>query len=204
MMGARDVIEIVERLERAGVAVWLDGGWGVDALLGELTRPHDDLDVVIALDQAAAAGEALAPLGFDASIDERPTRFVLRDGADRRVDFHTVTFDAEGGGSQALQDGRAFRYPPKGFAGRGVVAGRAVRCLTADVQALCHYGYPPDEADHHDMRLLHERHGIPLAPPYVDDPGLRPGAAARRPERGRLRPRRHGTGGAWMRSSGGG
>lgn len=27
--------------------VWLDGGWGVDALLGRQTRPHDDMDIVI-------------------------------------------------------------------------------------------------------------------------------------------------------------
>ncbi len=34
MMGISDVLEIVERLGGAGVRVWLDGGWGVDALIG--------------------------------------------------------------------------------------------------------------------------------------------------------------------------
>jgi lincosamide nucleotidyltransferase A/C/D/E len=32
-MGEDDVLEVVGRLEAAGVEVWLDGGWGVDALL---------------------------------------------------------------------------------------------------------------------------------------------------------------------------
>lgn len=50
MMHAQDVIDIVTRLDAANIAVWLDGGWGVDALIGKQTRPHDDLDVVIALD----------------------------------------------------------------------------------------------------------------------------------------------------------
>src|SRR5258708_7387144 len=27
--------------------VWIDGGWGVDALLGHQTRKHDDLDVAV-------------------------------------------------------------------------------------------------------------------------------------------------------------
>jgi lincosamide nucleotidyltransferase A/C/D/E len=34
----------------AGLVVWLDGGWGVDALLGYRSRPHQDLDLVIARD----------------------------------------------------------------------------------------------------------------------------------------------------------
>jgi hypothetical protein len=32
-MAAEHVVKLVEKLEDAGVAVWLDGGWGVDALL---------------------------------------------------------------------------------------------------------------------------------------------------------------------------
>src|SRR6478672_2893398 len=46
-MSAEDVVAIVTRLQRAGLPVWLDGGWGVDALVRRQTRPHDDLDVVV-------------------------------------------------------------------------------------------------------------------------------------------------------------
>jgi hypothetical protein len=31
MLEAPDVLAILDRLDRAGVVVWLDGGWGVDA-----------------------------------------------------------------------------------------------------------------------------------------------------------------------------
>ena len=48
MMLADDVALVVTALAEAGVAAWLDGGWGVDALLGEQTREHDDLDLVMA------------------------------------------------------------------------------------------------------------------------------------------------------------
>lgn len=34
------LVEILRLLEAAGIAVWLDGGWGVDALLGRQTRSH--------------------------------------------------------------------------------------------------------------------------------------------------------------------
>ena len=37
MMDAQSVLSVVATLERVGVDVWLDGGWGVDALVGEQT-----------------------------------------------------------------------------------------------------------------------------------------------------------------------
>jgi lincosamide nucleotidyltransferase A/C/D/E len=170
VLTADDVVEIVACLERATVTAWLDGGWGVDALLGEETRPHDDLDVVMALDDGEIACRALAALGFVLLEDERPTRFVLRDPTDRRIDVHTVTFDDEGGGIQVLQDGTPWRYPPEGFAGAGLVAGRPVRCLTAEVQLLCHLGYDPDATDRQDMSRLAARFGLTLPSPFETSP----------------------------------
>src|SRR6478672_4276653 len=117
MMQAADVPAVLAVLDAAGVPAWVDGGWGVDALVGRQTRPHSDLDLVIALDQADPAIDALAPLGFAVAGDARPTRLVLRDGAGRQIDCHTVTFDAAGGGLQELPDAPAFRYPPQGFSG---------------------------------------------------------------------------------------
>jgi lincosamide nucleotidyltransferase A/C/D/E len=156
----------MSQLESRGVAAWLDGGWGVDALLGEQTREHDDLDLVIALERSRAAQEALETLGFSVTEDETPTRFVMRDARGRQVDFHTVIFDAEGGGVQHLQDGGSFRYPPEGFDCSGRVGGRTFRCLTAEVQVRCHCGYEPDENDHHDVLLLCRRFGIGLPQQY--------------------------------------
>ena len=166
MMAGSDVTAVVEHLRLAGLSVWLDGGWGVDALLGAQTRAHDDLDCVIALEDAAKVINALASLGFVLGDDERPTRFVMRHADDRRVDFHTVTFDAEGGGVQQLQDGRAWRYPPQGFSGVGLVNGMTVSCISPEVQMLSHFGYEPDDNDRRDMRLLADRFGLELSPPY--------------------------------------
>src|SRR5215216_7852476 len=166
MMDARSVLGVIAALEHAGVRVWLDGGWGIDALIGEQTREHDDLDCVIALSDAPSARNALAVLGFAVALDELPTRFVIRDRSDHRVDFHTVTFDAAGGATQQLQDGRLAPYPSEGFSGSGQVAGVGVACLTATVQLLHHLGYDPDEKDHHDTRLLADRFDIDLPTPY--------------------------------------
>jgi hypothetical protein len=45
MLDATDVLGILDQLDGAGLMVWLDGGWGVDALLGRHSRPHQDLDL---------------------------------------------------------------------------------------------------------------------------------------------------------------
>lgn len=44
-MDPAQVIEVLDCLDAAEVTAWLDGGWGVDALVGSQTRPHSDLDL---------------------------------------------------------------------------------------------------------------------------------------------------------------
>ena len=161
-----DVAEIMEMLQQAGVDVWLDGGWAVDALIKRQTRPHDDLDVVVALNDQRKIRRELGKVGFRVAEDELPTRFVLTDERGRQIDFHTVTFDSEGGGIQKLQNGKSYRYPPQGFTATGEINGVHLKCLTAEVQAECHYGYEPDDKDRHDMQMLHEHFNIRLHPPY--------------------------------------
>jgi lincosamide nucleotidyltransferase A/C/D/E len=168
MMTASDVIEIVGRLEEAGLRYWLDGGWGVDGLVGEQTRQHDDLDVVVELSRVDEITALLAPLGFKATTDGRPTRMVLADDAGRRVDIHPITLDAEGNGRQAAagpNGGDAF-YPAGGLAGEGVIAGRPVHCLIPQLLLLHHTGYEPQAKDCHNVKLLCERFGLALPAPY--------------------------------------
>lgn len=167
MMTAEDVLAVMDRLMDARLRVWLDGGWAVDAALGEQTREHEDLDLVGELLDVDAAGELLAALGYRLTEDERPIRVVYNAGEGRGVDFHTVVFDEGGGGIQGLPGGGACRYPPEGFSGVGTVAGRALPCLTPEVQVyFCHQGYEPAEKDRHDVTLLSERFGLVLPEAY--------------------------------------
>jgi lincosamide nucleotidyltransferase A/C/D/E len=45
MMSRNDVLEVLEHLAGHDIDVWVDGGWGIDALVGSQTRPHGDLDL---------------------------------------------------------------------------------------------------------------------------------------------------------------
>jgi len=167
VVAATDVLEIVAVLEQAGIDVWLDGGWAIDALVRKQTRQHEDLDVVVDLNKVDTIKQELGKRGFEVTEDELPTRLAMKDTKGRSIDFHTVTFDEGGGGIQKLLDGWSYRYPPEGFMGTGEVGGRRVKCLTAEVQAQCHYGYQPDDKDRHDMKVLNRYFGIELKEPYI-------------------------------------
>jgi lincosamide nucleotidyltransferase A/C/D/E len=47
MMTAENVIEILKMAERINITLWIDGGWGGDALVKQQTRQHNDVDIVI-------------------------------------------------------------------------------------------------------------------------------------------------------------
>ncbi len=41
------MVELMQLFDSAAIEVWLEGGWGVDALLGTQTRPHEDVDIIL-------------------------------------------------------------------------------------------------------------------------------------------------------------
>jgi hypothetical protein len=48
IMTAEDALALYDLFRSHGITVWVDGGWGIDALLGRQTRPHSDLDIALA------------------------------------------------------------------------------------------------------------------------------------------------------------
>jgi lincosamide nucleotidyltransferase A/C/D/E len=172
-MGTADVLDVLDRLDAAGIECWVDGGWGVDALLGEETRPHDDLDLIVPRDVIDRL-PALFPEFARADEEWWPARFVLRDGAGRQIDFHPVVFDVLGDAWQVLIDGSRGRYPAADLGGRGRIGGREVRCITPELQ-LRHHDYAtgsPDDIDWDDVRALCERFGLMPPPSYAARPGF--------------------------------
>jgi lincosamide nucleotidyltransferase A/C/D/E len=168
MMTAEDVLELLDLMEAAGVRPWLDGGWGVDALLGEQTRPHADLDIAIRHDDNPALLAALEAAGFHLYRDDGPFNYVVEDGRGRLLDVHLVDLSStrldERGVEVYGPDGLA--YDAGAFAGSGTILGREVACCTAEYQVRSHTGYPLDEDDYRDVMALHRAFGIPLPEPY--------------------------------------
>ena len=159
-MDSQSLLAVIDLLETDGIEVWLDGGWGVDALLGHQTRDHDDLDLVVERDYATRIIELLGGFGYSLVAGGPPKSFVMVDTLGRQVDVHPVAFNAEGGGVYELDDGTEWVYPPQGFAGRGSVNETPVRCLSPEVQVLVHAGYELTEKDYRELYLLRERFGV--------------------------------------------
>jgi lincosamide nucleotidyltransferase A/C/D/E len=110
-MGVSDVLEVVEVIRSVGCRFWLEGGWGVDALVGRVTRPHRDVDVDFDATCEDAVLEALADLGYSIETDWRPNRVQLSASGRRWVDLHPLVIDDNGDARQAALDG-GWRHDP--------------------------------------------------------------------------------------------
>ena len=164
-MSAEDAVDLIRLFEAAGIDVWLDGGWAVDAALGEQTRTHKDLDIVLQSSDLPRLREVLAGRGFRQKEGGTESNFVLADDQGREIDVHAMVLDQSGNGVYRMSNGEDWIFPAAGFAGRGEILGFGVRCLSPEVQVLCHaYGYVPAEKDLHDMELLEARFGVALPP----------------------------------------
>jgi len=172
MVRDRDVINIYQSLSANDIQVWLTGGWGIDALLREQTRPHKDLDLIMLVDDVVRMRDLLGRDGYglkelwsentwvvDAYGTEIPTAFVLQDSDGREVDVHAMRLDDRGNGIPAWAED-ALVFKREDLAGEGLIAGFAVRCISPQMQVLCHRGYDLPDEQSRDLELLHERFSV--------------------------------------------
>lgn len=163
-MTRADVAALIDRFDSAGVRVWIDGGWGVDALVGKRLRVHDDLDIVVDIRDVPTVQDVLRSGGYTLRDRDAPLSFMTVDADGRQVDVHPVTFDERGNGLYQMDDGGTWTYPADGLTGTGSIGGKPVRCLTPELQMRVHSGYELREKDHEEIRVLHVRFGVEPLP----------------------------------------
>jgi lincosamide nucleotidyltransferase A/C/D/E len=164
-MTASGLTNLLTLIDDASIPVWLDGGWGIDALVETQTRPHKDVDLIVARTDSDRLIKLLNDHGFRLNYGGRADNFVLADDAGREVDIHVVEFDADGNGIYLMENGDRWIFPAHGFTGRGRVEGVEVQCLSPEVAVECHAnGYSPQEKDFADMELLARRFGVVVPP----------------------------------------
>ncbi len=162
-MTAVDVISLYTELENLKIKIWLDGGWGVDALLGEQTRPHQDLDIAVQEKDVPRLRQQLQERGYrEIKLEEaKPWNFVLGDQDGREIDFHVIVLDDHGNGLYGPR-AKGEMYPAASLTGTGSINGRTVRCISPEWAVKFHSGYTPKEKDFRDVSALCRRFGLEL------------------------------------------
>jgi hypothetical protein len=124
------LVELLRLFENAKIAVWLDGGWGVDALLQTQTRTHKDVDRAMRsfeeTSPAARSGDLRRARVLDADLDLRYANNAIIIGCGLRaasaisfrrqaakviahVQLHAIDFRQETRGSGSVVDRVLFR-----------------------------------------------------------------------------------------------
>lgn len=167
-MPADCAIEILRAAADNGLDLCVDGGWGVDALLGEQTRMHADLDIVVEQRFVSRLRAWLESCGYhDVERDDTsPWNFVLGDAAGHEVDIHAIVLDGEGNGLYGPAE-RGVIYPASSLTGLGVIGDLHVKCISAEWLVAFHTGYQLREIDVQDVAALCGRFGIDLPQEYV-------------------------------------
>ena len=163
-MTALDVIKIVQLFKQNHLDLYIDGGWGVDALLGKQTRPHEDLDIAVEHKDVPQIRALLEARGYSEvpRDDSWECNFVLGDDQGHLIDIHSYTFDAAG----KIVFGVA--YPFDSLAGTGIINDYPVKCISVEWMVKFHTGYKLDENDYHDVKVLCQRFGFEIPAEYAE------------------------------------
>jgi len=162
-MEAQDVLDTLDILGDAGVTVTVEGGWGVDALLGSQYRDHSDLDLILETSGAEAALAAMAAVGFVVIVDHRPVSARLADPHGRAIDITFVVYESSGAAWRGAKHPERTDpdYSAESFT-YGWIAGKRVACLSPEAQVRRHLGYRYTDRDVEDLRNLKERFSVAL------------------------------------------
>jgi lincosamide nucleotidyltransferase A/C/D/E len=161
-MPASTVLSLLALFEHHAIEVHVDGGWGVDALLGVQTRRHEDLDIAVPHKYVPQLRELLAARGYEEvpRPDSWECNFVLGDAQGHLVDVHSYTFDENGKNIFGVA------YEPRHLTGSGTIEGHPVKCPPPDIMVEFHTGYEVDENDYQDVKALCKWFGLALPKEY--------------------------------------
>jgi lincosamide nucleotidyltransferase A/C/D/E len=161
-MTVHDVIEIVQLFDRHQIEFYVDGGWGVDALLGRQTRPHADLDIAIQHQDSPQVCSLLEARGYRNvhRASSSDFNFVLGDDRGHHIDIHTYTFDAAGNHIYGIP------YPLASLTGTGSVDGYPVKCISPEWVVKFHTAYQFDEDDYRDVKAICQHFNIKMPVEY--------------------------------------
>lgn len=150
-----DLFFILNHLESHYINYWVEGGWGVDIIIGKQHCTHRDID--IDFDGAYEKGliESLIMKGYQITSDLRPTRIELNHPLHGYLDLHPLRIGSDGTIKQASLDGGWYEFDPKWFS-KALFQRRTIPCYSHEAQKLFHTGYEFREVDRIDLKNLND------------------------------------------------
>ena len=164
MVRTEDACEIIKYALQNEIKVYLDGGWGVDALLKRESRIHNDIDLFVELKQYHDYIYVIKQHEFEEVNTDYTTdgHTVWKDDKQRIIDLHCFEFTDDG----IVYEGDIF--PSKTFSGIGKVGDITVSCIEPLSQVMLHLGYEHDKNDVHDVMLLCQTFQIAIPDEYKE------------------------------------
>lgn len=143
---------VLDLFEKHSVTYWLDGGWCVDALYGEQTREHRDIDINFDSEKTDEMIAALKDLGYVPETDWLPVRAEFSHEKLGYLDIHP--FVSSGKSVKQANPGGGFWEFPQEYFGIAVFDGRKIPCISLEGQKVFHSGYELRDKDLHDLDIL--------------------------------------------------
>lgn len=166
-MTAEDVLDFYQELEKLKIPIWLDGGWGVDALLERQTRLHQDLDIIIQQKDVEVVQRFLTERKYHLvpRDDTTDLNFHLSDDHGHEIDFTVIWFDEEGNGIYGPKENGEMN-PADSFKGRGTINDYPVQCVSPEFAVQFHTGYEKRDIDRQDVLALCQKFDISVPDEY--------------------------------------
>jgi Uncharacterised nucleotidyltransferase len=121
-------------LERTGIPYWLFGGWAVDFYAGGITRPHDDVDLAVWLEDFPRISELLQEEGWRHVPSEEDDGGTGFSRGPVRLELTFLQRDADGRVATSLRAGNALW--PEGTFGDEVRTLRSVEVRVVGLASL--------------------------------------------------------------------
>lgn len=149
----QDLLFIIDLLDSLNMKYWIDGGWGIDILVGKQQREHRDIDVDFDESFQGALLEKLSEAGYSITTDWRPSRIELYSPQRSYIDIHPLKIRKDGSAKQADPSGGWYHFEAEYF-GSSKFEGKVIPCISAKAQKLFHTGYELRDKDIIDMKNL--------------------------------------------------
>lgn len=163
-MDSKEVIRTYNSLAENGITTWIDGGWCIDALLGEQTREHPDLDIAVDHKKANMLKTLLEDWGFKEEIrsDTSDWNYAMRNDK-KLIDVHVFEYDESGKNIYGIE------YPYGSLTGTGKLDGQTVRCVSPEWMFKFKTAYEPKEKDLKDVHALATKFGFEIPQTHVSN-----------------------------------